>query len=134
MLLHARFLAPLGKSFYAAYGGTVPVRSAGYDHCFSQAHAEAQPALSSLHRRGLSSPSCLRNDRGSFTVEASLLMIMILLVLVLLMGTARRSHEAIRNEASAFEAEAVQHQEERFIPRDLIRLCQFIEVWIPKKD
>ena len=134
MLLHARFLAPLGKSFYAAYGGTVPVRSARNGYRFSQAYAKDQPALSSLHRRGLSSPSCLRNDRGSFTVEASLLMIMILLVLVLLMGTARRSHEAIRNEASALEAEAVQHQEERFIPRDLIRLCQFIEVWIPKKD
>ncbi len=61
-------------------------------------------------------------------------MIIILLVLAFVMGTARRSHEAVRNEAWRFEEEALRHEEERFVPRDLIRLCQFIEVWVPGKE
>ena len=56
---------------------------------------------------------------------------MILLTLAFVMGQARRNHRAVLSEAQRFEAEALQHEEERFVPRDLIRLCQFIEVWIP---
>ena len=58
----------------------------------------------------------------------------ILLVLALVMGLAVKHYRAVLDEAREFEAEAVLHEEERFVPRDLIRLCQFIEVWIPKKE
>ncbi len=61
-------------------------------------------------------------------------MVTVLLILAFVMGQARRNHQAVLAEAQRFEAEALQHEAERFIPRDLIRLCQFIEVWIPPKE
>lgn len=55
----------------------------------------------------------------------------ILLLLAAVMGLARRNGQAVSGQARCYAAEA--QAEDRFVPRDLIRLCQFIEVWIPPK-
>ena len=56
----------------------------------------------------------------------------ILLTSAGVMGAAGRSGDAVRAQARRYEAEDTAREEDRFVPRDLIRLCQFIEVWIPK--
>ena len=55
----------------------------------------------------------------------------VLLILAAVMGLARKNGQAVSAQAQDYAAEA--QAEERFVPRDLIRLCQFIEVWIPPK-
>lgn len=55
----------------------------------------------------------------------------VLLLLAGVMGLARRNGPAVSRQAYRYAAEV--QAEERFVPRDLIRLCQFIEVWIPPK-
>ena len=55
----------------------------------------------------------------------------VLLILAGVMGLARRNGQAVSREAQRYAAEV--QAGERFVPRDLIRLCQFIEVWIPPK-
>ena len=57
----------------------------------------------------------------------------VLLILAGVMGLARRDQQAVISEARRIETEAADKAQGRFIPRDLIRLCQFIEVWIPPK-
>ena len=55
----------------------------------------------------------------------------VLLLLAAVMGLARRNAQAVSTQAQHYAAEV--REEDRFVPRDLIRLCQFIEVWIPKR-
>ena len=62
-------------------------------------------------------------------METALVMTTLLLLLAGVMGTARRNAQAISGQAQRYAAEV--RAEDRFVPRDLIRLCQFIEVWIP---
>lgn len=64
-------------------------------------------------------------------MEAAFVMSTVLLLLAGVMGLARRNAQAIGAQAQRYAAEA--QAEDRFTPRDLIRLCQFIEVWIPPK-
>lgn len=64
-------------------------------------------------------------------MEAAVIMTTVLLLLAAVMGLARRNGEAISRQAAQYAAEA--QAEDRFTPRDLIRLCQFIEVWVPPK-
>ena len=55
----------------------------------------------------------------------------VLLLLAAVMGSARRNAQAVSGQARQYATEEA--AEDRFTPRDLIRLCQFIEVWIPPK-
>ena len=55
----------------------------------------------------------------------------VLLILAGVMGLARRNGQAVSRRAQQYTAEV--RAEDAFTPRDLIRLCQFIEVWIPPK-
>ncbi len=57
----------------------------------------------------------------------------VLLLLAGVMGLARRNQKAVSTLAVRYEVQAGMPGDERFVPRDLIRLCQFIEVWIPPK-
>ena len=54
----------------------------------------------------------------------------VLLLLAGVMGLARKNAQAVSAQAQRYAAEV--RAEDRFVPRDLIRLCQFIEVWVPK--
>lgn len=134
MFLHPCFLAPLGEPFVSDADSPSAVRGPGDGHCAVSAQTEDLAPVYPFCRGGVSDLGGGRRHRGSFTVEASLLLVIILLVLALVMGLAVKHHRAVLDEAREFEAEAVLHEEERFVPRDLIRLCQFIEVWIPKKE
>ncbi len=69
--------------------------------------------------------------KGRFTVEAALLLSIILLVLAFIMRLGLKNREIILTQAAQYEAELAAEQD-RFVPRDLIRLCQFIEVWFPQ--
>ncbi len=64
-------------------------------------------------------------------MEAAVIMTTVLLLLAAVMGSARRNAQAISGQARQYATEA--RAEDRFTPRDLIRRCQFIEVWIPPK-
>ena len=64
-------------------------------------------------------------------MEAAVIMSTVLLLLAAVMESARRNAQAISGQALQYAAEA--QAEDRFTPRDLIRLCQFIEVWVPPK-
>ena len=64
-------------------------------------------------------------------MEAAVIMSTVLLLLAAVMGSARRNAQAVSGQARQYAAEEA--VEDRFTPRDLIRLCQFIEVWIPPK-
>ena len=55
----------------------------------------------------------------------------VLLLLAGVMGLARRNGQAVSGQAQRYTAEV--RAEDPFTPRDLIRLCQFIEIWIPPK-
>ena len=54
----------------------------------------------------------------------------VLLLLAGVMGLARKNAQAVSIQAQRYAAEV--RAEDRFVPRDLIRLCQFIEVWVPR--
>ena len=134
MFLHTGILASLGEPGNTLDDGAASLRTSRDGDLPDPEDAEDHAAVYSVCGGSLADPRTRRRYRGSFTVEASLLLIMILLILAYIMGLAGKSHEAVKSEAAQFEAEALIHEEERFVPRDLIRLCQFIEVWIPKKE
>jgi len=52
-------------------------------------------------------------------------------VLAFIMRLGLKNREIILTQAAQYEAELAAEQD-RFVPRDLIRLCQFIEVWFPQ--
>ncbi len=75
----------------------------------------------------------MRRHRGSLTVEASLLMILILSVMGGMVKTSLELMRRVESQALTAEEEAALHYEERMAPEDIIRLSLFIREWIPEK-
>ena len=88
MFLHPCFLAPLGEPFVSDADSPSAVRGPGDGHCAVSAQTEDLAPVYPFCRGGVSDPGGGRRHRGSFTVEASLLLVIILLVLALVMGLA----------------------------------------------
>ena len=59
-------------------------------------------------------------------------MSIILLVLAFVMRLGLKNRADILAQAGRYEAELVSEQD-GFAPRDMIRFCQFIEVWFPQQ-
>ena len=56
-----------------------------------------------------------------------------MLLISFVMKKSLLSRAEIIREANRYQTELAT-ETDRFVPRDLIRLCQFIEVWIPEKN
>lgn len=131
MLLHSGVMAPLGRPSDTAFDSACALRDTGSDHRSDPENEEDRSAVYALCDSGVSAPAPPRGLKGRFTVEAALLLSIILLVLAFIMRLGLKNREIILTQAAQYEAELAAEQD-RFVPRDLIRLCQFIEVWFPQ--
>ena len=119
---------PAASSFFAA------LRGGGHgDGYQKKRRMEEHHAVSALYLGSLDTAAPMRRHRGSLTVEASLLMILILSVMGGMVKTSLELMQRVESQAAAAEEEAAFHYEERMAPEDVIRLSLFIREWIPKK-